>query len=159
MAGSNEVSVISISSSEATNPSLDLYAILNILGVNFVSSLTWGIEGIDCTGPEAQPLCLSVDASPNRRLLISGPDLLQIAPKLMQVIEGVFVGYSSKTDANTFLETGWASMPFGASRAETIINVEDGQWFDVYLRSKARGEKLARSFNDVRWGDSVQFLT
>jgi hypothetical protein len=159
MGDSDEVFVLTIHTTEAINPDLDLYPILETLGAAFVTNLTWGIERIDCTGPEAQDMCNAVDASPKRQILLSGNDLFQIAPKFMQVIEGYFAGYSSEQDASDFLESDWYAVPFADSRAQIAIRVLDGSWFEVYLRSKALGEQLARSFKDVQWEDPVNYLT
>jgi hypothetical protein len=157
--GNDEAFLVTIHTTETINPDLDLYPILDTLGADFVTGLIWGVEHIDCTGPEAQDLCNAVVASPKRRILMSGNHLLQIAPKFMQVIEGYFAGYSSERDATDFLESDWYSVPFAESRAQIAIRVQDGSWFEVYLRDKALGERLARSFKGVQWEDPANYLT
>lgn len=137
----------------------ELKEILHAFGSEVISGLTWGVEGLDWLGPEdVTRFNDEVDAAPRGRSLIPGRRLLELADQAWQTIEGEFVGYSTSLDAREFLETGSPSAWFASSPAEIAIEVQDGQFFDVYLRSQTYADRLAQHFRDVRWQDLTEFL-
>jgi hypothetical protein len=137
----------------------ELKEILHAFGSEVISGLTWGVEGLDWLGPEdVTRFNDEVDAAPRGRSLIPGRRLLELADQAWQTIEGEFVGYSTSLDAREFLETGSPLAWFASSPAEIAIEVQDGQFFDVYLRSQTYADRLAQRFRDVRWQDLTEFL-
>ena len=154
-----ELFILSIPSSETVNAQLDMKDILHAIGVDQVASLTWGIARLECFGSkEAQAVLGALDAAPGRRLIISGDRFLELAQASSQTLDGVYVGYLSRADANEFLEKGWETIHFATSPAKMVVEVIDGWLFDVYLRSRTDAEHLARHFQGVRWEDPADYL-
>jgi hypothetical protein len=128
----------------------ELKEILHAIGAEVISGLTWGVEGLDWLGPEdVTRFNDELDAAPGGRMLISGRRLLELADQVWQTIEGEFIGYGTSLDAREFLETGSPLAWFITSPAEIAIEVQDGQFFDVYLRSQTFADRLAQHFRDV----------
>src|SRR5437868_5004263 len=136
MADSSKIVVLYIPCGEPASLAVDLEEILRTIGGDFIRNLIWGVETLECVGPDAQDFCNKVEMAPGHRLLVSGDELLKLASTFVQVIEGVFIGYPIKADAETFLEHGWAKIRFTTSAAEIAIEAIDGCGFDVYLHSQ-----------------------
>lgn len=137
----------------------ELKEILHAFGSEVISGLTWGVEGLDWLGPEdVTRFNDEVDAAPRGRSLIPGRRLLELADQAWQTIEGGFVGYSTSLDAREFLETGSPLARFASSPAEIAIEVQDGQFFDVYFRSQTFADQLAQHFRHFGRQDLTEFL-
>jgi hypothetical protein len=151
------VYILSIRPDEHTGN--DLKQILNLIGMDIITSLVWGIENLDWLGNgEAHQFTRELDEAENRRLLIPGEQLLKLVKQTWQTIEGEFVGYRTERDAEQFLKTGSLLTRFPTSTAELAIEVKDGSIFDVYLRERKQAKKLARHFPNTHWQDPDDFV-
>jgi hypothetical protein len=136
----------------------ELAKILHAIGDDIVSKLTWGIEALDWLGSEeASQFNAEIDKAPGRRIVVSGQHLLELSEQVWQTIEGEFVGYRATSDAHEFLEANPPLSQFATSPAEIAIEVKDGCFADVYLRSRMHAVQLAQRFRDVSWRDPADF--
>ena len=154
---SNEIFILTIRLDDRI--AYELKEILSIIGTDVVARLTWGVGWLDWLGSEdASQFNHEVDVAPGRRVLVSGERLLELSEQVRQIIEGEFIGYRSASDAREFLEAGSPLAWFTTSPAEMAIEVKDGCFFDVYLRSRTDADRLAKHFQDVRWQDPADFI-
>jgi hypothetical protein len=158
MSEGDDALFLSIRTGDLINPDANLFNILQELGTDWVLQLIWGVESLDATGPEAQEFIAWVEQSSDHRLLISGKEFLELAPKLGQTIEGVFVGYKSNDDTTEFLEGGWGAIHFADSSAELVIEIVDGTYFDLYMRSQTVSDRLTKRFEATHVADAGKFL-
>ena len=151
------ISVLFIPLGKDRNQDVDVKDILHIIGDEFVTKLTWGVARLDWLGEESLPQ--QTDVAPHHRVLVSGQCLLELAEMVYETLEGYFVGYPSRVEAEKFLETGWPGSGFTTSKAEIAIQVlESSIGFVLYLRSKEIAERIAQHFQEVRWEDPAQHL-
>jgi hypothetical protein len=154
MTQESNVFVLSIPLNAPASP--DLRDILKVIGEDITSNLIWGVTQLEAIGPEeVQDFLSAVDANP---ILVPGRRLLELAQKIKQTIEGVFMGYASEADAQEFLQSRGALSGFSSSLAEMAIQAIDSSVFDVYLRSLIYADRLAQRFPGVRWENPDTFL-
>jgi hypothetical protein len=157
MSSSEKLVILTICPSEQMD--YELREILHAIGVDVVSGLVWGVGWLDWVGAEeASKFNNGVDMASGRRVLVTGKRLLDLSEQVWQTIEGEFVGYRTASEASEFVEIGSPLARFTTSLAFMAIEVKDGYYFDMYLRSQAIAERLADRFQDVRWQDPADFI-
>src|SRR5688500_18415357 len=133
MSNSGSFVMLTIPTTEMTNSDIGLLDILHIVRDSFVDELVWGIERIECTGPDAQVFLDKLDASPGGRLLIDNDDLLKLASTCEQIIDGTFLHYPPHGSAQAFKDEGRKPISCASSTDEIAKNAVHGDRFDENL--------------------------
>ncbi len=111
----------------------DLIDILAVLGAEAIAA-QWQISGVECFGEAAEQLHQYSDAE----LALSGEELLNLAAKVTQVIEGTFAGYR-----------------LGDSSPWIIIDAVDGSAYDIQTSEEQILHQLRQKFRAV--SDLVEY--
>jgi hypothetical protein len=138
---------------EKLNSNVDIKDILQTLGSDFVVGLTWGVTHLEWYGNNLADF--AKDES-GEMIILSGKQLLELADKVYQTIDGLFIGYSDIKLAKDFLQKKWAySDYFETSSAEVKIEIKQNWVINIEVRTKELAERISQNFQNVKIEDTV----
>ena len=136
----------------------DLLAILSVIGAEVVENLVWIVSGLEWVGDErARQFNIKAGNAPREQITVHGSQLLQLSEHVLQVIEGVFVGYHEHFAAEAALNTTPQLHHFGLSPAEVAVRFVDGWHVDLYLRPRAYVDAIRKRFPKAQWQDPARY--
>lgn len=128
------VSIVSVRPDPDRRLDLDLKHILSALAP-FLSEWMWCIRNLDWLGDQgSEDLCLAVETAGRKGLWMSSQDLVDIANRVYQTIEGEFVAFAKCIDAETISSDDLALGCFPRNEAQLAIVAIDGGFFEVYAK-------------------------
>ncbi len=152
------IQVLSIHDHKASLLAFDLKDLLQALNRHFAQS-AWCITLLECVGGEAcEEACRTVENSGGAGLWLSGQELVSLANRIDQTIEGEFLAFPGDIDRATVTEQDLDLGHFPNSKAELAIVAVDSSYFEVYARAPDVLATLRQHFQDVRVQDPGSYF-
>jgi hypothetical protein len=128
---------------------VDLKDVLHALR-SHVPQWTWCVRGLDAVGEDLGEFCDLTEKAP---VWLSAEELLALAQRIEQTIEGEFLAFPRELSEIDLDESELELGRFPESRAELAITAVDSSCFDVYAKDLDCVNAIRQSFKDIRTQD------
>jgi len=152
------VLVLSIHDHQNSVLAFDLKEVLQALG-KYSEKWTWCITRLECIGREdSETMCQAVETAGASGIWASWQELVKLADKIDQTIEGELLAFPADIDKRTIAAADLDLGVFPTSKAELAIVVVDSSYFEIYAKDPGIAATIRGHFQEVYVQDPSKYF-